>query len=123
MTKFDSIINEDAGRGRGAQVFKGLRDAIKNVSLGATVDFANKPPPTAKFDLMNYYSLDVRDKTSDAIRKIQSNEALYLPVFMDAMNSVGLTEEENRNRFVAFLKGIGAGEDIKFESTDKFDSI
>ena len=100
-------LNEDAGRGRGPQVLKGLKDLMKKASTTAGVDYFNRPPKMPEFNLMNYYTLDVRLKEEQIVGKFQANIGIYVEQMNRAINDVaiaGLGVDVNLQRFKDALK-------------------
>jgi hypothetical protein len=98
-----SAITEDVGRGKGPLLFGGIKDAISNGIKSFHLDFGNGAPPIAKFNVMNYYTLDVRVKETDIIQPFQASTKAYTENILEAVEKY-IGTVENTRRIKQILK-------------------
>jgi hypothetical protein len=87
--QFDDMLgqlNEDAGRGRGPQVWKGAKSSIDDFTRSINMDYLNRASPniTGKevpYNFNNYYTLDIRIKPDKLAKVWESGREDYNAIF------------------------------------------
>lgn len=103
-------LNEDAGRGRGPQVWKGAKAGLDNFARSLSMDYMNRSTPniTGKevpYNFNNYYSLDIRVKSDKLSKAWRSGGDEYKKIFRTLYSEGGygyLLLERLRMEYEAF---------------------
>lgn len=95
---------EGVGRGRGSlRLFSGMSKALKKAKTSFDVNMLNKPPPEAKFNINNYYTLDIRLNPDDALSKFQSAIGTFIEAGKEGLTKI-IGDNDNTKRVRFFIK-------------------
>ena len=117
------LLNEDAGRGRGPQLGKGIESGFKAGVSSMNFDYLNKSHGNltgkeANYNFNNYYTLDIRIKSDKLVKKWDAGESEYKGIFEKLYNK-GNYEDKMIQRLRKEYEGFYSAEEAKAADKSK----